>query len=122
VLGSVAAPAMSANYKGTLNLPRMDFPMKANLRRAAAHQRQLHKFKENPAFPEQAFSAVAAGDTRKPFWLGTLFTAQKELLVDLNIAPDQSLRCAARSVRVAIRFDAEIVRSPRLAAVVHIDR
>ena len=38
--------------------------------------------------------------------------------MDLNIAPDQSLR----SVRVARRFDLEPVRSPRLAAVVHIDR
>ena len=40
------------------------------------------------------------------------------LLVDLNIAPDQSLR----SVRVTRRRNAEFVRSPRLAAVVHIDR
>jgi isoleucyl-tRNA synthetase len=31
VLGSVAAPGMSQNYKDTLNLPRTDFPMKANL-------------------------------------------------------------------------------------------
>jgi len=38
--------------------------------------------------------------------------------VDLNIAPDQSLR----SVRVTRRHNAEFVRSPRLAAVVHIDR
>jgi len=39
--------------------------------------------------------------------------------VDLNIARDQSLR---RSVRVGRRFDAEFVRGPRVAAVVHIDR
>ena len=38
--------------------------------------------------------------------------------MDLNIAPDQSLR----SVRVTRRRNAESVRSPTLAAVVHIDR
>src|SRR3989440_4212146 len=44
MLRSLALPAMSRNYKNTLNLPRTEFPMKANL--AAREPEQLREWEE----------------------------------------------------------------------------
>src|SRR5207237_9994012 len=50
MLRSLALPAMSRNYKNTLNLPRTDFPMKANL--AAREPEMLKAWKETRLYQQ----------------------------------------------------------------------
>src|SRR6266700_183623 len=50
MLGRSPAPAMSQNYKETLNLPRTDFPMKANL---AAREPEMLKMWEETRLYQQ---------------------------------------------------------------------
>src|SRR5438477_3217881 len=57
MLGS-CAPRMSQNYKDTLNLPRTDFPMRANL---AQRERELLKKWEETRVYQQIQKARANG-------------------------------------------------------------
>jgi isoleucyl-tRNA synthetase len=50
MLRSLALPAMSRNYKNTLNLPRTDFPMKANL--AAREPEMLREWEETRLYQQ----------------------------------------------------------------------
>src|SRR5438132_1055665 len=54
MLGRSPAPAMSQNYKETLNLPRTDFPMKANL---AAREPEMLKMWEETRLYQQTQKA-----------------------------------------------------------------
>src|SRR5437588_8249102 len=56
MLGRSPAPAMSQNYKETLNLPRTDFPMKANL---AAREPEMLKMWEETRLYQQVQKARA---------------------------------------------------------------
>src|SRR5437660_12582921 len=50
MLRSLALPAMSRNYKNTLNLPRTEFPMKANL--AAREPEMLREWEETRLYQQ----------------------------------------------------------------------
>src|SRR4051794_41933907 len=50
MLRSLALPAMSRNYKNTLNLPRTEFPMKANL--AAREPEMLKDWEETDLYDQ----------------------------------------------------------------------
>ncbi len=54
MLRSLARSAMSQNYKNTLNLPRTEFPMKANLARANRKCFEFERDTTLPANPEVA--------------------------------------------------------------------
>src|SRR5256712_6873212 len=50
MLRSLALPAMSRNYKNTLNLPRTEFPMKANL--AAREPEMIREWEETRLYQQ----------------------------------------------------------------------
>src|SRR6266480_2120176 len=59
MLRSLARSAMSQNYKNTLNLPRTEFPMKANL---AAREPEMLKMWEETRLYQQIQKSREDGD------------------------------------------------------------
>src|SRR6195256_686632 len=86
---SLAAPRMSQNYKDTLNLPKTDFPMKANL---ATHEPEMLKQGNEAGLYEQIQAARAGAELfvlhdGPPFANGGVHmgTVLKKILKDLVV-------------------------------------
>src|SRR5437588_12071936 len=89
MLRSLALPAMSRNYKNTLNLPRTEFPMKANL---AAREPQMLREGEETRLYQQIQKSREGRDLFvlhdvPPFANGDVHrgTARNKILKDLVV-------------------------------------
>jgi isoleucyl-tRNA synthetase len=95
MLGSVPAPFMSQNYKDTLNLPRTDFPMKANL---ATREPEMLKAWQETRLYEQIQKARAGRESfvlhdGPPFANGDVHmgTALNKILKDMVVKSQSML-------------------------------